>query len=76
MTKKILIILMVLCFVLSVACAEKTPGPLMSKAIRIAEDGENLIQMTEDDLYDVLGIEPDEYTDFAYLTDHDSLSGR
>ena len=76
MTKKILTILMALCFVLSVACAEKTPGPRMSKAIRIAEDGENLIQMTEEDLYDVLGIEPDEYTDFAYLTDHDSLSGR
>ena len=76
MTKKILTILIVFCFVLSAACAERTLSPLMSKAIGIAEDGENLIQMTEDDLYDVLGIEPDEYTDFAYLTGYDSLSGR
>ncbi len=76
MTKKFLTILMVLCFALTAACAERTPGVLMDKAIRIAEDGESLIQMSEDDLYDIIGIEPEEYTDYAYLTDHDSLSGR
>ena len=76
MARKILIIILALCFVLPAACAEKTSGDLMSKAIRIAEDGEDLIQMTEEDLYDMIGIEPDEYTDFDYLTDHDSLSGR
>ena len=76
MTRKILTILMALCFMLTAACAEKTSGALIDKAIRIAEDGDNLIQMTEDDLYDIIGIEPEEYTDFAYLTDHDSLSGR
>ncbi len=76
MMKKILSMMTAICLVLSFACAEETPSKLMSKAIRIAEDGEELIQMTEEDLYDVIGIEPDEYTDFAYLTDHDSLSGR
>ena len=69
-------IIMALCFVLSAACAEKTTGELMSKAIRIAADGEDLIRMSEDDLYDIIGIEPEEYTDFAYLTGHDSLFGR
>ena len=76
MTKKLLIILTALCFVLTAACAERASEALVDKAIRIAEDGENLIQMNEDDLYDIVGIEPEEYTDFAYLTDHDSLSGR
>ena len=73
MTKKILTILMALLFVMTAALAEEA---LLDKAIRVAEDGENLIRMSEDDLFDIIGIEPDEYTDFAYLAGHDSLSGR
>ena len=76
MAKRLLTILTALFFVLTAAFAEETSEILMDKAVRIAEDGENLIRMNEDDLYDVIGIEPEEYTDFAYLTDHDSLSGR
>ena len=73
MTKKILTILMALLFVMTAALAEEA---LLDRAIRVAEDGENLIRMSEDDLFDIIGIEPDEYTDFAYLAGHDSLSGR
>ena len=50
MMKKILSMMTAICLVLSFACAEETPSKLMSKAIRIAEDGEELIQMTEEDL--------------------------
>ncbi len=73
MMKKILTVLLALCFIISAALAEE---PLLDKAIRVAEDGAELIRMSEDDLYDIIGIEPDEYTDFAYLADQDSLTGR
>ena len=75
MSRKFLAALLMLCFILSAACAEMT-GELMDKAIRIAQDGEELIQMDEDDLYDMIGIEPDEITDFAYLAGQDSLKAR
>ena len=73
MTKKILTILMALLFVMTAALAEET---LLAKVIRVAEDEKDLIRMSEDDLFDLIGIEPDEYTDFAYLAGRDSLSGR
>ena len=76
MTRKILTILLAMCFILTAACAEEAQEALLDKAIRVAEDGESLIRMSEDDLYDIIGIEPGEYTDFAYLADHDSLTGR
>lgn len=73
MAKKIMMMVLALCIVIASACAEEA---LLDRVKRIAEDGEDLIEMDEDDLYDIIGIEPDEYTDFAYLTDHDALSGR
>ena len=73
MMKKILTILTALLFVMTAALAEET---LLDKVIRVAEDEKDLIRMGEDDLFDLIGIEPDEYTDFAYLASRDSLSGR
>ena len=32
--------------------------------------------MDEDELYDVIGIAPEDYSDYAYLADYDALSGR
>ena len=73
MTKKILTILMALLFVMASAFAEEA---LLEKALRVAEDGKDLIRMNEDDLFDLIGIEPEEYTDYAYLADNNALSGR
>jgi len=73
MAKKILAVMLLLSLTAAFACAEDT---LLEKATRIAQDGETLIRMSEEDLYDIVGIEPDEYTDFAYLADMDALSGR
>ena len=73
MKKKILTILMALLFVMASAFAEEA---LLEKALRVAEDGKDLIRMNEDDLFDLIGIEPEEYTDYAYLADNNALSGR
>ena len=73
MTKKILTILTALLFVMASAFAEEA---LLEKALRVAEDGKDLIRMNEDDLFDLIGIEPEEYTDYAYLADNNALSGR
>ena len=76
MVKKMLMLLTFFCFAFSSACAESPPETLLEKTVRIAEDGETLIPMSEMDLYDIIGIEPDTYTDFAYLAEQDALSGR
>ena len=73
MTKKILTILTALLFVMASSFAEEA---LLEKALRVAEDGKDLIRMNEDDLFDLIGIEPEEYTDYAYLADNNALSGR
>ena len=75
MFRKILILLTVLCLA-AAACAEEAPETLMEKAVRLAEDGEDLIRQSEDDVYDGLGIEPEDYTDWAYLSGRESLLGR
>lgn len=56
--------------------AEALPVTLLDRAMLVAEDMDQLIIMTEDDLYDLIGIAPEEYTDFAYLAHVDSLTGR
>ena len=48
----------------------------MDRVLRVAEDSSDLIRMDEDELYDVIGIAPEDYSDYAYLADYDALSGR
>ena len=76
MFRKILIVMAVLCLTVAAAWAEETPETLMDRAVRIAKDGDNLIRQSEDDVYDGLGIEPEDYTDWAYLSGRESLEGR
>ena len=76
MTNKILIVFLALCLTITSAWAEDTQETLMDKAVRIAEDGDDLIRQSEDDVYDGLGIEPEDYTDWAYLSGKESLLGR
>ena len=76
MAKKMLLLILALFLAVSAACAEESPETLMEKAVRIAEDGDDLIRQSEDDVYDGLGIEPEDYTDWAYLSGRESLLGR
>lgn len=55
---------------------EILPDTLLASAYLIAEDRDELIIMTEEDLYDLIGIAPEDCTDFAYLAHIDSLTGR
>ncbi|MBO4471524.1 MAG: DUF4358 domain-containing protein [Clostridia bacterium] len=64
------------CLVLLPSYAEKAAETLLDRALRVAEDSDNLIRMDEDELYDVVGIAPEDYSDYAYLADYDALSGR
>ena len=79
MMKKILTLVLLFCFVTSAAlcaCAAENSEPLLDKALRVSEDGGDLIAMPEDDLIDIIGIEPEYYTDFAYLASKDTSNGR
>ena len=77
MMKKILTLILLFCFLLSAAlCAAENFEPLLDKALRVSEDGGDLIAMPEDDLIDIIGIEPEYYTDFAYLASKDTSNGR
>ena len=68
--------LLILCLAAGAAGEEETAETLAEKAVRVAADGEDLIRMGAEDLYDIVGIEEGTYTDFAYLADYDALSGR
>lgn len=84
MMKKLSLIALLCCFLLAFAAAEPVPAPaeealpvtLLDRVLLIAEDGADLIRMTQDDLLDLIGIEYEDYTDYAYLAAADALSGR
>ena len=52
------------------------PDSLLAQVLLLVEDGAELIRLTEDDLLDLIGIEPQEYTDFVYLAAPNALTGR
>ena len=70
-----LLLILSFCFVLIPSCAEKASETLMDRVLRVAEDSSDLIRMDEDELYYVIGIAPEDYSDYAYLADYDALSG-
>lgn len=49
---------------------------LMDRVLGVISDGRDLGRMYADDLSDLLGIEPEDYTDFVYLSDYNALTGR
>ena len=79
-TLSLLLTLLLICLAMA-ACAESTepaeiPGTLLERVSRVAEDNEHLAVLTAEDLYDLVGVPPVDYEDFAYLADYDALSGR
>ena len=58
--------------------SEPTQNPAMTlqeKVEKAAADARDLVPLTDEDLLDVLGIEPEEYSDFVYLQEN-GLGGR
>ena len=56
--------------------AEKTALPLREAVEKALTDKENLVAYTADDLTDLMGILPEDYTEALFLVGSDSLSGR
>lgn len=73
----VLLALLLACLV-AAACAEgaETPETLLDRVSRVAEDNLDLAVMSADDLYDLVGVAPEDCDDFAYLADYNALSGR
>ena len=79
------IALLMVCICLIAGCGAKTPSDAQSGAntplslreavLGVASDAAGLTALTKDDLSDVLGIEPETYTDFIYLQG-EGLDGR
>ncbi len=83
--KKLTAILMTLCLLAALpafAAAEteaeeaETPATLLDLVREKIEDAADLVVMTEDDLFDIIGIDPADCEDFVYLAAEDALSGR
>ena len=77
----ILTVLLIACLALcGAAPAETAEAPadadLMTRVCAAIEDEDELIVMIEDDLSDLMGIEPEDWTDFAYLASSNALLGR
>lgn len=49
---------------------------LLDRVFRLIEDAGDLVQMDGDDLYDLIGIDPEECESFVWLADNNALSGR
>ena len=56
--------------------AEKTALSLREAVEKALTDKENLVAYTADDLTDLMGILPEDYTEALFLVGSDSLSGR
>ena len=78
MRKPFCLFLALLVCLAAAACAEeaKAPETLLELVNCVAEDSMDLAVMSADDLYDMVGVAPEDYDDFAYLSDYGALSGR
>ena len=75
----VLLAFVLLMSVMSFTAAEdeaETPKTLLDIILERIEDAKDLVVMTEDDLYDIVGIDPMDCEDFVYLAAEDALSGR
>ena len=75
----ILLAFVLLMGMMSFAAAEEeaeAPRTLLDIILERIEDAKDLVVMTEDDLYDIVGIDPMDCEDFVYLAAEDALSGR
>ena len=89
MSKKEIVVLVCLLVVVAAAAVfvglkltnqpKKAPAqalPLTELAAKAIPDAKELLAYTADDLLDLLGIKPDSYSDFVFLTSADGLAKR
>ncbi len=82
MKKKIILLVSLLLLALVFAgCQEKTAEkpaalPLREAVEKALKDKDNLVAYTAEDLTDLMGIMPEDYTEALFLVGSDSLSGR
>jgi len=50
--------------------------PLADAAGAVLKDRDSLVNIPEEDLYDLIGIEPEDYTEVLYLASENGLSAR
>ena len=76
--KKLLAMALALTFLFGLALCEEeiAAETLMDRVLLLVEDAEDLVAMDGDDLFDIIGIDPEDCEEFVYLADADALSGR
>ena len=80
MKKKAFVLLWLSAFLLLAGCQNAQVNqpdiPLTEAARQAMADPDAYIPYTADDLYDMIGISPDDYTEAVFFKDKDTLSGR
>ena len=77
MLKRLICLLLLSSLMVSAAPAESAEAVgLRERLLAVAADAEDLVSLYEEDLSELMGIEPEDYEDFAYLASRDALSGR
>lgn len=80
MKKKCLFLLLLSAFLLLAGCQktqfDQPDIPLAEAARQAMADPDAYIPYTADDLYDMIGISPDDYMEAVFFKDKDTLSGR
>lgn len=77
MSKLLAAILVASVLFASAAFAEtEEAADLLTRVLSVVSDADDLIELYEEDLEELMGIEPDDCADFAYLAPRDALSGR
>lgn len=76
--KTFLAALLILCILIPAAALAEAeePAGLPGRVLAAVQDADDLIELYEEDLSELIGIEPEDYEDFAYLAARDALSGR
>ena len=80
MKNKLLLFFLLLSLLTLAGCQEapdtRTDMPLQEAVRQSLKDPDAFIPYTADDLYDLTGISPEDYTEALFLRDRDTLSGR
>lgn len=81
MKRALLLIGLTLIVLIAAGCQEKSPEkaaalPLREAVEKALTDKDGLVAYTADDLTDLMGILPEDYTEALFLVGSDSLSGR
>ncbi len=72
----ILAALIALCLLVPCAAETAEAQDLRARAFAALSDADELVELYEEDLYELMGIEPEDCEDYVYLAARDALSAR